>query len=57
MCRGRFPQRMKKEPNEPHFCGYEGKQTRFWQVLNGVGQDGTVPCLRSTGRSAAGGCL
>lgn len=24
-----FPQRIKKEPNEPHFCGYEGKQNNF----------------------------
>lgn len=40
MCAGgSFPQRIKKEPNGGHFCGYEGKRNNFWQAFNCMGQD------------------
>lgn len=43
MCTGgNFSQRIKKEPNEPHFCGFERKLNNFWQALNCMGQDGII---------------
>lgn len=43
MCAGgSFPQRIKEEPNEPYFCGYEGKQNNFGQALNCMGQAGII---------------
>lgn len=39
---GSFPQKIKKEPNEPCFCGYEEKLNNFGQALNCMGQAGII---------------